>query len=49
MKKVETAIVGGLAKLTKESFEVYYRDKVLLQIEELLTKFKPLSMLWFDT
>ena len=39
----------GWPKLTKESFEVYYRDKVLLQIEELLTKFKPLSMLWFDT
>jgi alpha-L-fucosidase len=39
----------GWPKLNRASFEHYYREKALLQIEELVTRFDPLYMIWFDT
>ena len=39
----------GWPKLNQERFENYYHKKALLQVEELVTRFDPLYMIWFDT
>jgi alpha-L-fucosidase len=39
----------GWPKLNQASFEHYYREKALLQVKELVTRFDPLYMIWFDT
>lgn len=39
----------GWPALNRERFEHYYREKALLQVEELVTRFDPLFMVWFDT
>ena len=39
----------GWPKLNQKRFEQYYYDKALLQVEELVTRFDPLYMVWFDT
>ena len=39
----------GWPNTTEESFEKYYRRKALPQVKELVTRFDPLYMIWFDT
>ena len=39
----------GWPPLNQARFEQYYREKALLQVEELVTRFDPLYMIWFDT
>ncbi len=39
----------GWPPLNHMRFEQYYREKALLQVEELVTRFDPLYMIWFDT
>ena len=39
----------GWPQLNQARFEQYYREKALPQVEELLTQFDPLFMVWFDT
>lgn len=39
----------GWRNTTEESFAKYYRSKALPQIKELVTRFDPLYMIWFDT
>ena len=39
----------GWPQLNQARFEHYYQEKALLQVEELVTRFDPLYMIWFDT
>ena len=39
----------GWPPLNRERFEAYYQEKALLQVQELVTRFDPLYMIWFDT
>ena len=39
----------GWPKLNQRRFEQYYYEKALLQVEELVTRFDPMYMVWFDT
>jgi alpha-L-fucosidase len=39
----------GWPELNPARFEQYYREKALPQVEELVTRFDPLFMVWFDT
>lgn len=39
----------GWPELNQVRFEQYYREKALAQVEELVTRFDPLFMVWFDT
>ncbi|MDB5212023.1 MAG: alpha-L-fucosidase [Sediminibacterium sp.] len=33
---------------TKKKYEIYYRDKAIPQLKELLTNYGPLGIVWFD-
>lgn len=35
--------------LPKQSFAAYFRNKCIPQVKELLTKYGPISLIWFDT
>jgi alpha-L-fucosidase len=39
----------GWPRLDASRFERYYREKVLIQVRELVTRFDGLHMIWFDT
>lgn len=39
----------GWPPLNASRFEQYYREKVLMQVKELVTRFHGLHMIWFDT
>ena len=39
----------GWPSLNAERFKKYYEGKALLQVKELVTRFDPLYMIWFDT
>jgi len=39
----------GWPQLNQDRFEKYYHEKALLQIKELVTRYDPLYMIWFDT